>query len=165
MLAGFWLLLWVSTCSQSTHFFPTASAVQLQLHLTGDWFHPCVFALVPLPSDCEGDGLPGGYSSRESILRPEAKRAWRKQRQRRRYNFNSHFSHVVLRSLSAVLAERSTLNASCGQQRSTPCTRPDEVTSCGGVFVVADVSVAAGIHPTARPSGGERSLHLDWAEV
>lgn len=142
-------------------FPPTASAAQLQLHLTGDWFHPCVFALVPPPTDCEGDGLPGGYGSRESILRPEAKRAWRKQRQHHRYSFNSPFSHGVLRSLSAVLAERSTLNASCGQQRSTPCTRPDEVTSCGGVFVVADVSVAAGIHPTARPSGGERSLYLD----
>lgn len=141
--------------------FSTASAARFQLHLTGDWLPPCVFALVPPPSDCEGDGLPGGYGSRESILRPEAKRVWRKQRQRRRYSFISHFSHGVLRSLSADLAERSTLNASCGQQRSTPCTRPDEVTNCGGVFVVADVSVAAGIHPTERPSGGERSLHLD----
>lgn len=45
----------------------------------------CVFALVPPPTDCEGDGPPGGYGSRESILRPEAKRIRKRQRHYHRY--------------------------------------------------------------------------------
>lgn len=90
----------------------------------------CVLAPVPPPSDCEGDGPPGGYGSRESILQPEAKRIWKRQRQDHRYGWALVTFHRGVGFI--VWAERSTWNASCGQQRSTP----DEVMNCGRVFVV-----------------------------
>ncbi|TMS14056.1 Potassium channel subfamily K member 4 [Larimichthys crocea] len=35
---------------------------------------------VSPPSECEGDGLPSGYGSRDSILRPGSKKDWKRRR-------------------------------------------------------------------------------------